>query len=131
MTARVGKDLGEGGVHGQLPAGMEERRQERERERTLAHGRVRHAAPATVIAAAAPVTALRRFSDRRSTSPYDAPNWQELKNVEDLTLDVEAGEADASIRGNGGWRAVPATLKNVRSSSSGTAAMTAAGRLHR
>uniref|UniRef100_A0A7C4QRL3 Uncharacterized protein n=1 Tax=Schlesneria paludicola TaxID=360056 RepID=A0A7C4QRL3_9PLAN len=48
----------------------------------------------------------------RNAATYNTPNWQELKNVKDLTLNVEAGEADASTRGNGGWRAILATLKD-------------------
>ena len=48
----------------------------------------------------------------RNSSSYDTPSWQEMKNVKDLTLNVEAGEADASTRGNGGWRAILATLKD-------------------
>ena len=36
----------------------------------------------------------------------------ELKNVKDLTLNIEAGEADATTRGNNGWRATLATLKD-------------------
>lgn len=38
--------------------------------------------------------------------------FAEIKNVKDLTLNVEAGEADASTRGNNGWRATLATLKD-------------------
>ena len=48
----------------------------------------------------------------RNAASYDTPDWQELKNVKDLTLNVEAGEADASTRGNGGWRAILASLKD-------------------
>lgn len=36
----------------------------------------------------------------------------ELKNVKDLKLNIEAGEADATTRGNNGWRATLATLKD-------------------
>lgn len=38
--------------------------------------------------------------------------FTEITNVKDLTLNVEAGEADASTRGNNGWRATLATLKD-------------------
>ncbi len=41
----------------------------------------------------------------RNTGNYASPNWQEMKNVKDLTLSVEAGEADATTRGNAGWKA--------------------------
>ena len=47
-----------------------------------------------------------------NSGSYASPTWEELPNVKDLTLNVEAGEADASTRGNGGWRATLATLKD-------------------
>lgn len=37
--------------------------------------------------------------------------WIELANVRDVTLNLEAGEADVTTRGNSGWRATVATLK--------------------
>lgn len=37
--------------------------------------------------------------------------WTTLTNVRDLTLSVEAGEADVTTRANSGWRATLATLK--------------------
>ena len=49
----------------------------------------------------------------RNTGNYAAPAWNEVKNVKDLTLNLEAGEADVSTRGNGGWRANIATLKDA------------------
>ncbi len=49
----------------------------------------------------------------RNTGSYSAPTWNEVKNVKDLTLNLEAGEADVSTRGNGGWRANIATLKSA------------------
>ena len=48
----------------------------------------------------------------RNTGSYGTPVWNDVPNVKDLTLNVEAGEADASTRGNGGWRAILATLKD-------------------
>ncbi|MCC6579871.1 MAG: hypothetical protein IT440_05470 [Phycisphaeraceae bacterium] len=36
----------------------------------------------------------------------------ELKNVKDVTLNLETGEADVTTRGNQGWRATVATLKS-------------------
>ncbi|HOA75209.1 MAG TPA: phage tail tube protein [Phycisphaerae bacterium] len=36
----------------------------------------------------------------------------ELINVKDVTLNLETGEADVTTRGNQGWRATVATLKN-------------------
>ncbi len=48
---------------------------------------------------------------------YDASgvggsSWTELDNVKDLTLNLETGEADVTTRGNQGWRATVATLKD-------------------
>ncbi|MGQ0431811.1 MAG: phage tail tube protein [Microthrixaceae bacterium] len=48
----------------------------------------------------------------RNTGTYAAPVWNEVKNVKDLTLNLEAGEADVTTRGNNGWRATVATLKD-------------------
>lgn len=49
----------------------------------------------------------------RNTGAYASPSWNEVTNVKDLTLNLEAGEADVSTRGNGGWRANIATLKDA------------------
>ena len=48
---------------------------------------------------------------------YDASgvggsSWTELTNVKDLTLNLETGEADVTTRGNAGWRATVATLRD-------------------
>ena len=40
-------------------------------------------------------------------------SWVELANVRDVTLSLEAGEADVTTRANSGWRAVVATLKEA------------------
>ena len=48
----------------------------------------------------------------RNAGSYDVPDWKEITNVKDLTLNLEAGEADATTRGNNGWRATLATLKD-------------------
>ena len=48
----------------------------------------------------------------RNTGAYSSVTWNEVKNVKDLTLSLEAGEADVTTRGNGGWRATIATLKD-------------------
>jgi hypothetical protein len=48
----------------------------------------------------------------RNTGTYAVPVWNEVKNVKDLTLNLEKGEADVSTRGNNGWRALLATLKD-------------------
>lgn len=49
----------------------------------------------------------------RNTGTHGSPTWNEVTNVKDLTLNLEAGEADVSTRGNGGWRANIATLKDA------------------
>jgi predicted secreted protein len=40
-------------------------------------------------------------------------SWTELTNVRDVTLSLEAGEADLTTRANSGWRATVATLKEA------------------
>jgi hypothetical protein len=49
----------------------------------------------------------------RNTGTHPAPAWNEVKNVKDVTLNLEAGEADVTTRGNSGWRATVATLKDA------------------
>jgi hypothetical protein len=49
----------------------------------------------------------------RNTGTFPAPVWNEVKNVKDLTLNLEAGEADVTTRANNGWRATVATLKDA------------------
>ncbi len=39
--------------------------------------------------------------------------WVELGNAKDVTLNLEAGEADVSTRANAGWRATAQTLKEA------------------
>lgn len=36
----------------------------------------------------------------------------EMPNITDVTINLETGEADVTTRGNNGWRATAATLKN-------------------
>jgi len=48
----------------------------------------------------------------RNTGTFASPTWNEVINVKDLTLNLEAGEADVTTRGNNGWRATVATLKD-------------------
>ena len=45
-------------------------------------------------------------------NPIVPGNWTELTNCRDVTLNLETGEADVTTRGNQGWRATVATLKN-------------------
>ena len=48
----------------------------------------------------------------RNTGTYALPTWVEMMNVKDLTLNLEASEADVTTRGNAGWRATIAALKD-------------------
>jgi hypothetical protein len=48
----------------------------------------------------------------RNTGTYASPTWNEIKNVKDVTLSLETSEADVTTRGNSGWRATVATLKD-------------------
>jgi hypothetical protein len=40
-------------------------------------------------------------------------SWTVLGNARDVTLNLEAGEADVTTRANSGWRATVATLKEA------------------
>lgn len=46
----------------------------------------------------------------RNTGTHGAPAWNEVGNIRDLTLNLEAGEADVTTRNNNGWRATMAAL---------------------
>jgi len=48
----------------------------------------------------------------RNIAASGMANMQHVSNVRDLTLGLETGEADVTTRGNGGWRATVATLKD-------------------
>lgn len=49
----------------------------------------------------------------RNAGSGGSPNWIEVTNVKDLTLNLEKGEADVTTRANGGWRATVGTLKDA------------------
>jgi predicted secreted protein len=49
----------------------------------------------------------------RNTGSHQNPTWTEIKNVKDLTLTIEKGEADVTTRAAGGWRQTVATLKEA------------------
>ena len=49
----------------------------------------------------------------RNTGTYSTPVWNEIANVRDVTLNIEAGEADVTTRNNNGWRATVATLMDA------------------
>ena len=48
----------------------------------------------------------------RNDGDYETPDWVEMTNVKDLTLNNEKGEADVPTRKNNGWRATVGTLKD-------------------
>ena len=48
----------------------------------------------------------------RNDGDYETPDWVEMTNVKDLTLNNEKGEADVTTRANNGWRATVGTLKD-------------------
>jgi TP901-1 family phage major tail protein len=48
----------------------------------------------------------------RNSGPSGTPTWNEVENVKDVTLNLEAGEADVTTRNSAGWRATVATLKD-------------------
>ncbi|MCI0335709.1 MAG: phage tail protein [Planctomycetes bacterium] len=49
----------------------------------------------------------------RNTGNPGSSLWQLVPNVRDVTLNLEAGEADVTVRGNAGWRATAGTLKDA------------------
>ncbi len=49
----------------------------------------------------------------RNSGTYASPTWDEIGNVKDVTLNLEAGEADVTTRANNGWKATAATLKDA------------------
>lgn len=46
----------------------------------------------------------------RSGGTYAAPVWTEIDNVRDVSNALERGEADVTVRKNGGWRATIGTI---------------------
>jgi hypothetical protein len=47
-----------------------------------------------------------------ATNTPDTLTWTEMDNVQDLTINLETGEANITTRANNGWRATAATLKD-------------------
>lgn len=47
----------------------------------------------------------------RNTGTYDTPVWDEVPIVKDLTLNLEAGQADTTTRAAAGWETSIAGLK--------------------
>lgn len=48
----------------------------------------------------------------RNAGTYESPDWQEIANCRDLTLNNEKGEADVTTRANNGWKATLSALKD-------------------
>jgi len=48
----------------------------------------------------------------RNSGDYATPVWNELVNAKDVTLNLEAGEADASRRGGNGWKETLTALRD-------------------
>ena len=48
----------------------------------------------------------------RNTGTYETPDWEEITNAKDVTLNLEKGEADVTTRANSGWRATVGTLRD-------------------
>jgi predicted secreted protein len=48
----------------------------------------------------------------RNDSTYESPDWVEVEEIKEVTLNVEKGEADVTTRANDGWRATLGTLKD-------------------
>jgi hypothetical protein len=44
---------------------------------------------------------------------YASPTWSEVTNCKDLTLTLEKNDADVTVRGNNGWRAIVGVLKDA------------------
>lgn len=50
------------------------------------------------------------YNTSEDADPYANPEWTEIDNVRDLSLNNEAAEADVTTRRNAGWEAVAAVL---------------------
>jgi len=48
----------------------------------------------------------------RNTGTYGSPTWTEWSFIKETTLSLSKGEADATTRANGGWKATIGTLKD-------------------
>jgi len=48
-----------------------------------------------------------------NTATYESPTWSEVDAARDVTLNLEAGEADVTRRGSAGWRETMAALKDA------------------
>ena len=49
----------------------------------------------------------------RNTGTFGSPSWDEIKNVKDVTLNLEADEEEVTTRGSGGWKEFEQTLKDA------------------
>lgn len=48
-----------------------------------------------------------------NTGSYATPTWDEIDDAQDVSLNLEAGEAEAKRRGGGGWAETIAALKEA------------------
>jgi hypothetical protein len=48
----------------------------------------------------------------RNTASWASPTWDEVTNLKDVTINLEAGDADVTTRGGGGFRQSVGTLKD-------------------
>ncbi|MFQ5733186.1 MAG: phage tail tube protein [Planctomycetaceae bacterium] len=48
-----------------------------------------------------------------NTGTYALPTWAEIEDAQDVSLNLEAGEAEAKRRGSGGWAETIAALKEA------------------
>jgi hypothetical protein len=48
-----------------------------------------------------------------NTGSYASPSWSEATKCRSVTVSLEKGTADVSVRGNNGWRATQGTLKDI------------------
>lgn len=49
----------------------------------------------------------------RNSGSFATPTWEEIEDAQDVSLNLEAGEAEAKRRGNNGWAETIATLKEA------------------
>jgi hypothetical protein len=50
----------------------------------------------------------------RNKGTYGSPVWDEIDSAREVAVTLSKGEADASTRGTGGWKATKSTLKDLQ-----------------
>ena len=53
------------------------------------------------------------YGETLTATPTGAEDWTEIDNAKDVNLQLDNGEADITTRGNSGWKATAATLKEA------------------